>query len=381
MIKRQRLKQRISTALGRSRVVALIGPRQCGKTTLAREFVPSNSINYFDLEDPRGEDRLQQPMSALENLHGLVVIDEVQRKPNLFAILRVLADRTPLPARFLVLGSATLKWLQQSSESLAGRIEVIDMSGFSLQEVGATSLAMHWLRGGMPPSFLAANDADSIVWRNQFMNAVVERDLPMLGIGAPAALLRRYWRMLAHYHAQTWNASEISTSLQISQKATRQYLDVLEGVHMLRQLQPWFENIGKRQLKSPKIYIRDSGLFHALMNINNEFDLFNHPKSGASWEGYAIEEVIRSLSLSEVYFWGTNGGAELDLFTIHNGQRLGIELKQVDAPRLTPSMRSALTDLKLDKLLVIYPGPLRYPIAERVEAVPLSMLASTDFSL
>ncbi len=380
MISRDRLQQQIANALERSRVVALIGPRQCGKTTLARQFVPANSINYFDLEDPRAEARLSEPMSALEELTGLIVIDEVQRKPDLFPVLRVLADRVPLPARFLVLGSATLNWLQQSSESLAGRLEVIEMGGFGLNEVGSSALSTLWLRGGLPPSFLAASDGDSMVWRNQFVNAVVERDLPMLGVGAPAALLRRFWNMLAHYHGQTWNATEISTALQIGQKATRHYLDALEGVHMVRQLQPWFENLGKRQLKSPKIYIRDSGLYHALMAIGTEFELLNHPKSGASWEGYAMEEVIRALSLRQVYYWGTSGGAELDLFALHEGKRIGIEFKRVDAPRLTPSMRSALSDLKLDKLLVIYPGSLRYPIAERVEAVPLTLLASPDFA-
>ncbi len=380
MISRDRLQQQIANALERSRVVALIGPRQCGKTTLARQFVPANSINYFDLEDPRAEARLSEPMSALEELTGLIVIDEVQRKPDLFPVLRVLADRVPLPARFLVLGSATLNWLQQSSESLAGRLEVIEMGGFGLNEVGSSALSTLWLRGGLPPSFLAASDGDSMVWRNQFVNAVVERDLPMLGVGAPAALLRRFWNMLAHYHGQTWNATEISTALQIGQKATRHYLDALEGVHMVRQLQPWFENLGKRQLKSPKIYIRDSGLYHALMAIGTEFELLNHPKSGASWEGYAMEEVIRALSLRQVYYWGTSGGAELDLFALHEGKRIGIEFKRVDAPRLTPSMRSALSDLKLDKLLVIYPGSLRYPITERVEAVPLTLLASPDFA-
>lgn len=380
MIARDVLRMQIASALGRSRIVALIGPRQCGKTTLARLFVPANSINYFDLEDPRTQARLSEPMSALEMLSGLVVIDEVQRKPDLFPALRVLVDRTPLPARFLVLGSATMDWLQQSSESLAGRLEVIEMGGFSLNEVGSGALSTLWLRGGLPPSFLAASDVDSMVWRNQFVGAVVERDLPMLGVGAPAALLRRFWNMLAHYHGQTWNATELSTALQIGQKTTRRYLDALEGVHMVRQLQPWFENLTKRQLKSPKIYIRDSGLYHALMAIGTEFELLNHPKSGASWEGYAMEEVIRALSLHQVYYWGTSGGAELDLFAFHEGNRIGVEFKRVDAPRLTPSMRSALSDLKLDKLLVIYPGSLRYPVTERVEAVPLTLLASPDFA-
>ncbi len=381
MIDRAILKAHVQRALERSRIVMLIGPRQCGKTTLAREFLSPTDVNYFDLEDPRAHARLQAPMSALESLNGLIVIDEVQRMPELFPILRVLADRAPLPARFLVLGSATMDWLQQSSESLAGRIEVIDMGGFTLGELGADAMLAHWLRGGLPPSYLAANDADSIVWRNQFMNAVVERDLPLLGIGAQSGLLRRFWNMLAHYHAQSWNASELAASLQISQRDTRRYLDALQGVHMLRVLQPWFENLGKRQVKTPKIYMRDSGLFHALLNIGSDVDLQNHPKSGASWEGYALEETIRRLELREVYFWGSSGGAELDMFALHQGMRLGVEFKRVDAPRLTPSMRSALEDLKLDKLLVVYPGPLRYPIAERVEAVPLVQLANPVFAI
>ncbi len=375
MIERKRLKTQIETALRRSRVVALIGPRQCGKTTLAREYVPANSINYFDLENPRSASRLEEPLSALENLTGLVVIDEVQRQPDLFPILRVLADRTPLPAQFLVLGSATLHWLQQSSESLAGRIEVIEMSGFSLEEVGVAAQMQHWLRGGMPLSFLSSSDGDSFAWRESFMQAVVERDLPILGVGTPAPVLRRFWGMLAHYHAQTWNASAVATAMQISQASARRYLDVLEGVHMIRQLQPWHENLSKRQVKSPKIYVRDSGIAHALLNIRTEVDLVHHPLVGASWEGYALEEVIRAFGLRDVYFWGTSGGAELDLFALKDGKRLGFEFKRVDAPRMTPSMRTALSDLKLDSLSVIYPGNLRYPLGERVEAVPLSELA------
>jgi hypothetical protein len=374
VIERKRLKAQIDTALRRSRVVALIGPRQCGKTTLAREYVASNSINYFDLESPRSAARLEEPLSALENLTGLVVIDEVQRQPDLFPILRVLADRDPLPAHFLVLGSATLNWLQQSSESLAGRIEVIEMGGFSLEEVGAAAQTVHWLRGGLPLSFLAQSDDDSFVWRESFMQAVVERDLPILGVGTPAPTLRRFWGMLAHYHAQIWNASAVATAMQISQPTARRYLDVLEGVHMIRQLQPWHENLSKRQIKSPKIYVRDSGIAHALLNIRTRYDLEHHPVVGASWEGYALEEVIRALRLRDVYFWATSNGAELDLFALKDGKRLGFEFKRVDAPRMTPSMRTALADLKLDSLQVIYPGDLRYTMGERVEAVPLRNL-------
>ena len=375
MLERKRLSRQIETALQRSRIVALIGPRQCGKTTLARQFVPANDINYFDLENPRSANRMEEPLLALENLTGLVVIDEVQRQPNLFPILRVLADRDPLPARFLVLGSATLQWLQQSSESLAGRIEVIEMSGFSLEEVGETAQMTHWVRGGLPLSFLGQSDVDSFAWRESFMQAVVERDLFILGVGTPAPTLRRFWNMLAHYHAQIWNANAIATAMQISQPTARRYLDVLEGVHMIRQLQPWHENLSKRQVKSPKIYVRDSGIAHALLNIRNDYDLVHHPLVGVSWEGYALEEVIRAFGLRDVYFWATNGGAELDLFALKDGKRLGFEFKRADAPRITPSMRIALADLKLDSLRVIYPGNQRYPLGEQVEAVPLTALA------
>jgi uncharacterized protein len=381
MIQRKQLRAAVADALARGRIVALIGPRQSGKTTLARTFVDPSAAHYFDLEDPRSAQRLAEPVLALERLTGLVVIDEVQRMPDLFPILRVLADRDPLPAKFLVLGSAAMDWMRQSSESLAGRIEVIEMSGFTRAEVGDGHDIDHWSRGGMPRSFLAATDADSLIWRNQFMNAVIERDLPILGINASAPVLQRFWRMLAHYHAQTLNVSELATALQISQRHVRLYLDALEGVHMVRRLQPWHENMGKRQVKSPKIYIRDSGLYHALMDIETPERLFSHPKVGASWEGYALETLISAFSLRQVYFWGSTGGAELDLFSPLGNRRIGFEIKHVDAPKLTRSIQIALADLKLDHLFVVYPGPHRYPIAERVEAIPLAQLTSADFRL
>jgi len=376
MVERRRLKAQLKTSLRRSPIVALIGPRQCGKTTLAREFVPADSMNYFDLENPRSASRLDEPLTALEGLTGLVVIDEVQRKPDLFPLLRVLADRERLSAQFLVVGSATLDWLRQSSESLAGRLEVIEMSGFSLEEVGAAALAVHWLRGGLPRSYLAHSAEDSIAWRESLMQALVERDLPMLGVGTPAPMLWRFWGMLARYHAQLWNASAIARTLQISQPSARRYLDALVGVCMIRQLQPWQADLKKRQKKTPKIYVRDSGIAHALLNIQTDDDLVHHPLIGASWEGYALEETIRALNLRDVYFWATTNGAELDLFALKGGERLGFEFKRADAPRLTPSMRSALNDLKLDSLRVIYPGSLRYPLGERVDVVPLAELGT-----
>jgi len=375
MIARTHSKARLETALSRSRITLLIGPRQCGKTTIARQFVPSDSANYFDLEDPVSLARLEEPMTALAPLTGLVVIDEVQRRPELFPVLRVLADRQPLPARFLILGSAAPELLRQSSESLAGRMEIVTMSGFSLSEVGSEQHSRHWLRGGFPCSYLAASDNDSFAWLKSFTLTLVERDIPQLGIGVPAAMLIRFWTMLAHCHGQIWNAAPHARSLGVSEPTVRRYLDLLEGVFMVRQLQPWHANLKKRQVKSPKVYFRDSGVLHNLLGIRGDRGLLNHPACGASWEGYVIEETIRVVSPDESYFWATHNGAELDLLLVKNGLRLGIECKRSDAPRLTPSMRTSLTDLELDRLVVIYPGTKRYSLAEGVEVRPLVELA------
>ena len=379
MVNRQRLDKQIKTALRRSQIVALVGPRQSGKTTLARQLVAPGSLNYFDLEDPASLARLDEPMTALRELRGLVVIDEVQRRPELFPTLRVLADRKPLPARFLILGSAASSWSGQSSESLAGRLETIPLSGFSLEEVGAQAQARHWLRGGFPRSFLARSEADSAAWRQAFIQTFLERDLPQLGVGTSAPLLRRFWTLLAHYHGQVWNAAEPARTLGISESSVRRYLDLLEGVFMVRQLPPWHANLKKRQVKAPKIYIRDTGLLHQLLGLRSPKDLLLHPKCGASWEGYAIEETLKVFQPDEAYFWATHNGAELDLLLIKGGKRIGVECKRVDAPRLTPSMRIALQDLELDRLLVIYPGEQRFPLAERTEAVPLTEVAKKDY--
>lgn len=375
MIARTHSIARLETALSRSRITLLIGPRQCGKTTIARQFVPSDSANYFDLEDPVSLARLEEPMTALAPLTGLVVIDEVQRRPELFPILRVLADRQPLPARFLILGSAAPELLRQSSESLAGRMEIVAMSGFSLAEVGNEQQSRHWLRGGFPCSYLAASDNDSSAWLKSFTLTLVERDIPQLGIKVPAAMLIRFWTMLAHCHGQIWNAAPPARSLGVSEPTVRRYLDLLEGVFMVRQLQPWHANLKKRQVKSPKVYFRDSGVLHNLLGIRGDRELLNHPACGASWEGYVIEEAIRVVSPDESYFWATHNGAELDLLLVKNGFRIGIECKRSDAPRLTPSMRTSLTDLELDRLVVIYPGTRRYSLAEGVEVLPLVELA------
>jgi uncharacterized protein len=362
----------VRAALQRSRVVALLGPRQCGKTTLARQFVPPDSLNYFDLEDPRSLARLSEPDLALRPLKKLVVIDEIQRRPDLFPLLRVLADRAPLPARFLILGSASTDLLQQSFETLAGRLETVPLEGFRLSDLGASAQNRHWLRGGFPLAYTPRRESDSVSWRRQFLQTFLERDIPQLGIEIPAIALRRFWNMVAHYHGQIWNAAELARALAVNESTVRRYLNLMAGVFMVRQLPPWFENLGKRQVKAPKVYVRDTGLLHSLLGIINRRDLENHPKVGASWEGYAVEEVLKSFRADEAYYWATYNGAELDLLLFKNGRRIGIECKRADAPALTPSMRTALADLRLDHLYVLYPGDKTYTLGKNVEAVPLA---------
>jgi predicted AAA+ superfamily ATPase len=375
MIDRTIDRKLVQTALKRSRVVALLGPRQCGKTTLAREFVPTNSINYFDLEDPQSAARLDEPDTALRPLKGIVVIDEVQRRPDLFPLLRVLADRRPLPARFLVLGSAGPDLLRQSSETLAGRIETVALEGFRLTDLGGIRAQQrHWLRGGFPLSYTAKTETNSVNWRRQFLQTFLERDMPQLGIQIPTVALQRFWHMVAHYHAQIWNGAELARAFAASESTVRRYLDLMTGVFMLRQLPPWFENLSKRQVKAPKVYVRDSGLLHVLLGIETRHNLESHPKVGASWEGYAVEEVLKALAPDEAYYWATHQGAEIDLLLFKRGKRIGVECKRMDAPAMTPSMRIALKDLKLDHLIVVYPGEKRYPLGDRVEAVPLAEL-------
>ena len=373
VIERARDVQAVRRALRRSRVVAILGPRQCGKTTLARAFVRADSLNYFDLESPTSLARLSEPETALRQLKGLVVIDEIQRLPGLFPLLRVLADRQPRPARFLILGSASPALNRQSSETLAGRLETVHLEGFRLGDLGTAMQDRHWLRGGFPLAYTARSEADSASWRRQFLQTFLERDVPQLGITIPSAALRRFWSMVAHYHGQTWNGAELARALSLGESTVRRYLDLLSGVFMVRQLSPWFENLGKRQVKAPKVYVRDSGLLHALLGIASRHDLEHHPKVGASWEGYAVEEILKALRPDEAYYWATHNGAELDLLLFKNGRRIGVECKRADAPRLTPSMRAALSDLKLDELRVVYPGARRYRLGERDEVVPLSV--------
>jgi len=381
MIARPGLLATLRAALRRSPIVALVGPRQCGKTTTARWVVPADSPGYFDLEDPASLTRLDEPMTALQPLRGIVVIDEIQRQPDLFPVLRVLADRRPRPARFLILGSASPALLQQSSETLAGRVETIALEGFRLDELGARTLSRHWRRGGFPPAYLARTEADSFRWRRQLIRTFLERDLPQLGVRIPAATLLRFWTMLAHYHGNIWNAAELARSLGLSQPTVRQYLDLLSGLFLVRQLQPWHENLLKRQVRSPKVYVRDSGLLHALLGLRTERDLLGHPKLGGSWEGYALEEVLKLTQPDEACFWATHAGAELDLLLFKNGRRYGVEVKHQDAPHLTASMRIAQTDLRLDHLTVLYPGARAYDLADHVRVAPLAALAAGDTDL
>ena len=366
----------VRDALARSPAVALVGPRQVGKTTLARSFLAPDSPQWFDLEDPQVEAQLAEPMVALGDLRGLVVIDEIQHAPDLFKVLRVLIDRPGAPARFLLLGSASPALLHQSSESLAGRLEVIEVGGFTLDETGTASASALWLRGGFPRSYTAADDASSAVWRREFVRTTVERDLPQLGINVAAPALYRFWAMLAHYHGQVWNAAEPARSLGVNESTVRRYLDLLTQAYLIRQLQPWFVNLGKRQVKAPKIYFRDSGLLHSLLGIGDLAALGRHPKSGASWEGFALDQVLRIARPDEAYFWATHAGAELDLLMVKNGRRVGVEFKRADAPQMTASMRIALNDLSLDALYVVYPGTRRYRLAQGVEAVPLASVVA-----
>ncbi|MCO6512605.1 MAG: ATP-binding protein [Aridibacter famidurans] len=380
MIERKEILLKIQKALGRSRVVLLSGPRQCGKTTLAREFVREDSVNYFDLEDPASIARLDEPMTALQPLEGLVVIDEVQRRPDLFPILRVLADRIDRRATFLILGSASGDLLRQSSESLAGRLEKLIIGGFSLREVGAERSGDLWLRGAFPIPFLSTSLSDSSEWRDQFISTLLERDFPQWGVQVAATALRRFWTMLAHYHGQIWNAGEPARALAITQPTVRKYLDLLTDAFMIRQLSPWYENLRKRQVKSPKVYVRDSGLLHQLLGISEEKDLLTHPKVGASWEGFAIEQVLSIVENQETYFWATHQGAEIDLVLVRGNRKLGIECKRADAPQINKSIRIALKDLDLEHLFIIYPGNTRFPLSDNVTVVPISDLASREFS-
>jgi predicted AAA+ superfamily ATPase len=365
--------------LGQHPVVALLGPRQVGKTTLAHEIGRSwkGPTHRFDLEDPIDLRRLEDPGLTLRPLTGLVILDEVQQRPDLFPLLRVLADRPDVPARFLVLGSASPSLVKSTSESLAGRVAFHDLGGLSLDEVGIDARDDLWLRGGFPRSFLAVDVAASYEWREQFVRTFLERDLAQLGIGVAPTTMRRFWTMLAHYHGQIWNGSELARAFGVSDKTVRSYLDHLAATFVVRVLQPWFENLGKRQVRSPKVYVTDPGLLHTLLGIRSMSELEGHPKVGASWEGFALHQLIEHLGVrpDACFYWATHGGAELDLLVIHHGQRHGYELKRTEAPAVTRSMRFAMQDLRLDRLDVIHAGDRSWEMAERIRAVPLSRLA------
>jgi uncharacterized protein len=374
-VDRKHFIERILDQLQVAKVVALLGPRQSGKTTLARQFAASGAepfyqdLNYFDLEDPAHLERLATPKLALGQLVGLVVIDEIQHRPDLFPILRVLADRENNPARFLVLGSASRDLIRQGAETLAGRIAFVEVTPFSLVETGPDSTDTLWLRGGFPPSFLAASGESSWLWREAYVKTFLERDIPALGIQIPAATLRRFWMMLAHYHGQQFNASELGKSLGTADTTVTRYLDLLTGTFMVRRLTPWFENIKKRQLKTPKIYFRDSGILHRLLGMASMEQMVTHPKLGASWEGFALEQVIRASGVSEeeVYYWGVHNQAELDLLLFRNGKRLGFEVKYTDTPKVSSSQRAALETLRLDSLTIVCPGSANYPLDDRIQ--------------
>ena len=381
MLPRPDLEFAVKTALARSRAVVLTGPRQSGKTTLAQSVLDRRSAHYFDLENPLDARRLEQPMDTLSRLHGLVVIDEVQRQPGLFPVLRVLIDRSDAPGQYLLLGSASAALLRQAGESLLGRVETLEVGGFDLREVcaaasgdGTEAAASLWLRGGFPRSYLAASEEDSFVWRRNAIASHVEVDLPQFGINIAAPAMLRFWRMLAHCHGQIWAAADPARSLGVSEPTVRRYLDTLTQTLMVRQLQPWHANLGKRQVKAPKIFFRDSGLLHALLDITTLAQLLSHPRCGASWEGFALEQVLRLAKPDEAYFWATHQGAELDLLMLKGSQRIGVEFKRADVPHVTRSMHIAMQDLALDTLYVVYPGQRRFSLAPAIEAVPLSAL-------
>jgi predicted AAA+ superfamily ATPase len=383
LIARPALETSIRTALSRSRAVALNGPRQAGKSTLAQLFLPRQSVNYFDLEDRAHTARLAEPQETLAALQGLVVIDEVQLQPALFPTLRVLLDRSDAPGQYLLLGSASPALLRQAGESLLGRVETVEVGGFSLEEVwGASGVDRVvtdrlWLRGGFPRSYLAAGDEDSAAWRSNAINNHVSVDLPQFGVNIAAPAMLRFWTMLAHFHGQIWNAALPAQSLGVSEPTVRKYLDTLTQTLMVRQLQPWHENIGKRQVKAPKIYFRDTGLLHTLMGVKTLPELMTHPRAGASWEGFALEQILRIAQPDQAYFWATHQGAELDLLMFKGQQRIGVEFKRADAPAVTLSMRIAMHDLKLDALYVVYPGLHRFRMADGIEAVPLWAMLPT----
>lgn len=380
-IHRQQHVEAIENLLRQFPVVGILGARQVGKTTLAKQIAAiatpdATPVHRFDLEDPDDLARLDEPRLALSGLRGLVILDEIQLRAELFPVLRVLADRQPLPARFLVLGSASPNLLRQGSETLAGRIAYHLLPGLSVDETGVTGLEDLWFRGGFPRSLLCPSDRESDRWRREFINTFIQRDLPSLGSRVPGPTLRRFWAMLAHWHGQVWNGSEFGRSFGVSDTTVRRYLDQLTEALVVRQLEPWHANLRKRQVKMPKVYIRDSGLLHTLLALDNRTALERHPKCGASWEGFILEQLLTVLELPEerAYFWRAHTGAELDLLVDRGDHRIGYEIKRTSSPRVTPSMRSALRDLELAELTVVHAGERSFPMTEKVRAVAAGRL-------
>ena len=365
-IPRPKLIQLLGDGLVRIPIVTILGPRQGGKTTLAKEFCKARrDVVFLDLENPADAARLAEPMLYLERLSGLVLLDEVQTVPAVLNVLRVLADRRPLPLRFLLLGSASPELMDNASESLAGRVEFLEMGGFGLREAEGDQDRLWW-RGGFPRAFLASKDEDARVWQQDFISTFLERDLRKMGIEISPAALRRLWTVCAHYHGQVWNSSAVAGGIGESARTVKRHLDVLSGAFMLRQLQPWHENLMKRQVKFPKVYLRDSGILHAMLGIPSLDALFSHPKLGASWEGFVIEQICRTVPRSQAFFWATHTGADVDLLLLQQGRRIGFECKVMDTPKATKSMHMALNDLSLDELLVVVPRSGEYPISQKI---------------
>ena len=366
-------------AVARSPVTLVTGPRQAGKSTLARQVIASSPSAFFDLEDYRDLGRLAEPMLALRDTGETIVIDEAQHKPDLFPTLRVLVDENRRPGRFVILGSASPDLVGLGSESLAGRVTFVELSGFRLGDVGADRLDTLWLRGGLPESFLAPSEADSSLWRDDYISTFLERDLAGLGFGFPATTMRRFWTMLAHYHGQRWNGTEIARSIDVSESTVRRYIDALTDALVVRQLPPWFANIKKRQVKAPKVYIRDSGLLHRLLGIGGILDLERHPKLAAGWEGMVIEQLLNRYPRGYPSYWRTHGGAELDLRLEAEGKVLGFEIKRTETPSTSKSMHIASADLDLDHLVVVHAGRHRFPLAERITAIgAVELLTAED---
>ena len=376
-MKRPNFLEQIEVLFRTHPVVGILGPRQCGKTTLAREYIaalPQQQVHYFDLEDPEHLNRLAEPKLTLAALEGLIVIDEVQRSPELFPLLRVLIDQKRQSQRYLILGSASRDLIRQSSETLAGRIAYLELPPFTAFE--AEDAMRLWLRGGFPPAYLAPTDADSMVWRKAYVSTFLERDVPALGIGFAANAMRRFWTMLAHLHGNIFNASDLARSLDVSAPTVRRYLDILTGTFMIRTLSPWHANIRKRQVKAPKLYFRDTGILHALLNLPNAPSLRGHPRVGASWEGFALEQVaqLHNADAGECYFWATHTQAELDLLIVRGAEKLAFEFKYSSAPKATRSMHSAIEALDLDQITIVCPTESAYPLTEKVRVAGLSQL-------